>query len=377
MSAHAAQRRRGFTLLETVLASVIGSLVLVAAFTLFIGMSRAEQTMSRASRQMEELALTQQVFRRSFMEMVLAPTSSVTDAIEEAEADGEVTEAELAAMPRPRLILEFDDAASVSTMMLYASLDGVRLADPAGYGYGPQRLEVVLPDKPVPESMRLFPAAWSSAPQDDLVRAFDPSGVEMPQEESGLRGCFELRPDGARERVMEGYGLSPSAGLEPRPLTPAARKPPEGWTLWWRPVYGEEYEARQNGRAYDVDLKPSLLAEAVPLIRGIKVIRWTAFAAEDDPDDPDAPVITERWPEYSGTTVEDIPGYLEVELETTSGTYANWMFEMGWSLAEEAVEDEPADDQGEDGDQPDGAAPQDDGLAPALEGLTEQSGAQS
>lgn len=377
MSAHTAPRRPGFTLLETVLASVIGSLVLAAAFTLFIGMSRAEQTMSRASRQMEELALTQQVFRKSFMEMVLAPTSSVTDAIEEAEADGEVTEDELAAMPRPRLILEFDNAASISTMMLYASLDGVRLADPAGYGYGPQRLEVVLPDKPVPESMRLFPAAWSSAPQDDLVRAFDPSGVQMPEEETGLRGVFELRPDGARERVMEGYGLSPSSGLEPRPLTPAARKPPEGWTLWWRPVYGEEYEARQNGRAYDVDLMPSLLAEAVPLIRGIKVLRWTAFAAEENPDDPDAPVITERWPEYSGTTVEDIPGYLEVELETTSGTYANWMFEMGWSLAEESVEDEPADDQGEDGDQPDGAAPQDDGLAPALDGLTGQSGAQS
>lgn len=331
----------GFTLLETVLATVIGGMVLAGALSMFVAISRTEKTMARVSRHMEELALTQQIFRRSFMTMVLAPTASVQDAVEEAEQDGEVTEVEMAGFPRPRLLLEFDAAPSIAAMQRAALLDGVRVRDPAGYGFGPQRLEIVLPDKPVPESMRLAPAAWSTGEKDDLIRAFDPSGVEIPDSESGLRGVFELRPDGARERVMEGYGIVPSTGLDPVPLTAAARTPAEGWTLWWRPIYGAEYTARQAGQAYDVDLMPSLLAEAVPLVRGIEAMRWTAFAAEDDPNDPDAPVITERWPEYAGTTVEDIPGYLEVELKTTSGAYANWMFELGWSLAEEASEEAP------------------------------------
>ncbi len=118
---------------------------------------------------------------------------------------------------------------------------------------------------------------------------------------------------------------------------------------------------------------PAMLAEAVPLVRGIEVMRWTAFAAEDDPNDPDAPVITVRWPEYAGTTVEDIPGYLELELKTTSGSYANWMFEMGWSLAEESSEDAPAEDEEtpeEDG-QPEQTTPQ------GLDSLNALDGAQS
>lgn len=349
-------RPSGFTLLETVLASVIGAVVLSAAFAMFLSVSRTERSMARASRHIEELGLTQQVLRRSFMTMVLASTETVRDAVEGAEEDGEVTPDESAALPRPRLLLAFDDAPSLGAMRTNAAIEGVQLADPAGYGFGPQRLEVVLPDKPVPESMRLMPAAWSTAPSDDLIQAFDPSGVAVPVSEAGLRGCFELRPDGARERVIEGYGLVVSRDLLPPPLTPAARTSPEGWTLWWRPMYGEEFAARQAGRVYDIDLMPSLLAEAVPLVRGIEVLRWTAFAAEDDPNDPDAPVIVERWPEYAASTVEDIPGYVEIELKTTSGTYANWMFELGWSLAEESSADEASapDDEAEpaDGDAP-------------------------
>lgn len=345
----------GFTLLETVLATVIGSLVLAAAMSLFIAMSRAEQTMARASRHMEELATSQQVLRRSFMTMVLAGQDSVARQMSEFEQDGELSEDEITQLPRPRLLLEFDAAPSVALMRTNALLDGVSLRDPAGYGMGPQRLEITLPDKPVPESMRLFPSAWTSSPTDDLVRAFDPSGVERPENETGVRGCFELRPDGARERLMEGYGLVPASGLEPVPLIPAARKPPEGWTLWWRPVYGREYEARQQGAAYDIDRHPELLAEAVPLIRGVRAMRWYAFAAEENPDDADAPVIVERWPEYACTTVEDLPGYMEVEIDTTSGTYVTWAFELGWSLADEFLgEQAQPEDEEEDGPPPEG-----------------------
>lgn len=63
--------RAGFTLLETVLASVIGSFVLLGCFALFLSMSRVENSMNRASRQMEELAMTQQILRKSFMTVAL------------------------------------------------------------------------------------------------------------------------------------------------------------------------------------------------------------------------------------------------------------------------------------------------------------------
>lgn len=333
---------RGFTLLETILATVIGALVLAGAVSLFTALSRAERTMSRASQHLEDLALTQQILRRACMTMVLAGRATVQNALQQAEQDGEITPEERANLPRPRFLLEFDEAPSLGAMRSNAELDGTMLYDPAGYGLGPQRLELVLPDKPVPESMRLFPAAWVRAPSDDLVQAFDPSGVQRPSSEFGLRGCFELRPDGARERVMEGFGLVPAIGLSPRPRTPAARVPAEGWTLWWRPVYGEEYWARQRGEGFDIDRRPLLLAEAVPLVRGIRRLRWTAFAAEPDPDDRQAPAIVERWPRYDATTVEDLPGYVELEIETTTGTYANWMFEMGWSLADESSEQQTA-----------------------------------
>ena len=346
---------RGFTLLETVLASVVGSLVLAACFSMFMSMSKLEKSVNRASRQMEELALTQQVLRKSFLTMVLVGEQALQTAMSDVAVDGIVPESARAGLPRPRMLIEFDSALSINSMLMSAQIDGVRIADPSGFGMGPQRIEIVLPEKPVPESMRLFPAGWSSRPKDDLIAAFDPSGIERPEQESGLRGVFELRPDGARERVMEGYGITPATGLEPRPLTPAARRMPEAWTLWWRPVYGAEYEARQFGQPFDIDSMPELLVEAVPLIRGVRMMRVMVFAGEEDPDNPDAPLIVDRWSEYESTTTAQLPGYIEFELETTSGSYANWVFELAWSLADETITQQAPgsgeDPQG-DGDTP-------------------------
>ena len=146
---------------------------------------------------------------------------------------------------------------------------------------------------------------------------------------------------------MEGYGIVPATGLEPQPMLPAARQPPDGWTLWWRPVYGQEYWARQNRQLFDIDSMPALLEEAVPLIRGVKTMRVAAFAAEENPEDPEAPLIVERWPEYESTTTAQLPGYMELEIETTSGSFASWVLELGWSIAEETLTDDPAD--GSDG----------------------------
>lgn len=354
MRFHSSSRTaRGFTLLETILSSVIGSMVLLACFALFVSMSRVEGSMNRASRQMEELALGQQIFRKSFMTIALIGEQALESVVSDLAVDGVVPEAERMNIPRARLIIDFDAAPSIGGMITSALLDGVQLRDPAGFGAGPQFIELVLPDKPVPESMRLFVPQWSTAPADDLVDAFDPSGISRPEEESGVRGIFELRPDGARERVMEGYGIVPATGLEPRPTTKAGRDIPDGWTLWWRPMYGEEYWARQSGLQFDIDSNPALLAEAVPLIRGVRAMRVFAFAAEENPEGPDLPLVRQRWPAYEASTAAELPGYVEMEIETTGGMVANWVFEMGWSITDESVGepgDGPADSQPDDQD---------------------------
>lgn len=350
-------RGRGFTLLETILASVIGSFVLLACFSLFVSMSRIEGSMNRASRQMEELALTQQIFRKSFMTIALIGEQALESRVSELAVDGIVPESERMNIPRSRLIIEFDQAPSIAAMGVSAQLDGVQLRDPAGYDAGPQFIEMVLPDKPVPESMRLFVPQWSSGPADDLVEAFDPSGFSRPEEESGVRGIFELRPSGARERVMEGYGIVPATGLEPTPLTPAAREAPDGWTLWWRPMYGEEYWARQSGLPFDVDSNPSMLEEAVPLIRGVKSMRVFAFAAEENPEGADLPPIRQRWPAYEASTAAELPGYVEIEIATTGGMVANWVFEMGWSITDESLGEPDAAPTGDPSDENDDQTP--------------------
>ena len=92
----------------------------------------------------------------------------------------------------------------------------------------------------------------------------------------------------------------------------------------------------------------------MPLIRGVTMLRAVAFAAEENPDDPDAPLIVERWPEYESTTTVDLPGYIEIEIETTSGSYANWVLELAWSLAEETVTEQETtpDSEAPDGQDP-------------------------
>mgnify|MGYP001794999838 CR=1 FL=1 len=363
----ASARARGFTLLETILASVIGSFVLLGCFSLFLSMSRVENSMNRASRQMEELAMTQQILRKSFMTIALIGEQALEAKQSELAVDGVIPVEQLPNLPRPRFIVEFDNAPSIAGMVTSAFMDGVELRDPSGFDSGPQFIEIVLPDKPVPESMRLFVPRWSSSPTDDLVEAFDPSGISRPQEESGVRGIFELRPGGARERVMEGYGVTPATGLEPRPLTPDAREAPDGWTLWWRPVYGEEYAARQTGVPFDVDSNPTLLEEAVPLIRGVRRMQVYAFAAEEDPANPDGPPIRERYPAYDASTTAQLPGFVEFIIETTGGLTAEWVFEMGWSITDESFGDPAAPEGGEN---PEGGA---DG-SPAEEQLPDDTG---
>lgn len=334
---------RGFTLLETALAASVGGLVIVGATVLFGAVSRSEATLNEVSRATHETALTQQALRRALTSLVMLARSDVpTEADREAQAQL-VDESLLEPLPRPRMELGFDLTPMLDAMVDLAGAEGVEIKSPYdGDRIAPQRLEVVVSQPPLSTALSRS-AAWLA--NDGAARLALYAEPPPPTGEGGVRGCFELRPDGMRERVIAGTwprpvpweaGLSGGAGVASASLggvgvgggLGGGGSAKGGWTLWWRPVSEEENEARELGLAFDVDSRPDLLQEATPLIRGLYGVQWSVF--ENDPEDRER-LVSRR--ETAALTSDDIPGYVELKLSGGAGLRAEWVFEVDWSVA--------------------------------------------
>ena len=61
----------GFTLIETVLALVMGTFVIGAAAALFLAIERTERTLGRVAESTQEAAVAQQTIRRSLASLVM------------------------------------------------------------------------------------------------------------------------------------------------------------------------------------------------------------------------------------------------------------------------------------------------------------------
>ncbi len=316
-------RTRGFTLLETILASTVASLVLLAAMSMFLTVARTERTLAARYDQTTEMAWLQATARRALLSLVMAPNSTL-------DQDGNVITPDGEQPPRGRILLVPDPLAE-------AYLASGRWTRPLGTAQM-QRLEVVLDAPPVPDALLGPAAGWASrAPAD----AMDFSLADIAGEDTGgVRGVFELRPDGVREQLMR------SAGLAARDWPVRADDDPAGgWTLWWREYSVAEIGALTAGAAMQPDdiLTPEgqeRLMRAYPLVRGVDSLRWQVF---DD---------NKRLETYAGLAQKQLPAYFELEIRTTGGKYANWMFEVGWRVGIEPTEDEAsaadADTEGDD-----------------------------
>lgn len=302
-------RRRAFTLLETVLAAVIGGAVLLTAFGLFRLMERSEGTLDRQFHQTRQLGTLQIVLRRSFNAMLMSEVSQESLEATDQEAreklgTGEVVESEDPAWDsdgnRPRVLLQYDTSADL--LELSRLVPGIA-NDPMG---APQSFEIVLPRAPIPPSLRLPTRGWAT-------QGFDVnSGPEVYGISGAVRGIFELRPNGSRELYLENHGMTPAGGER------KGREMEPGWTLWWRPVFPDEVARLQMNIPASSDDILRAASEAYPLVRGIKKCRFLAF---DN---------AYRKPVYAARTATDLPAYIEVEIETYAGIYSNWMFEVGW-----------------------------------------------
>lgn len=301
--------RRGFSIIETVLAMVVGGLVMMGCVSIFLATSRAERAFGQRYERTSELWTTQLAVRRAFLQLLMEEQVSGTG------------QASAASTARARLILEPDTGAPADQ-----------------FGVRPSRFEVTVARSPVPSIMSSRYGSW-------LVEADRTNSLDFTTTDAAsgaIRGVFELRPAGTRELIMMNLSLSePDPRLERRMRT----DPPDGWTLWWRPILSAELAELDAGGSARSDTNGSSeqirarLAGAIPVLTGIDAVIWRVFKSDQ--------MVTE----YSASSIADLPAYAQLEIQLLNGQYANWLFEIGWTSGEDPT---TADGTGTD---PDTAGP--------------------
>lgn len=314
---------RGFTLLETVLSISIGMLILAAALSLFIVMQRAQQAVFNRADANSEIARIQRTMQRTFSNLMVLPAQSVDNQTGDNQTgdngadDAALAETEAADLAEPD--------ATHDEPPPPPSDPGPRLAltiDPRFPGQNIQRLEVVLSAAPIPaDPVHSAQNAWA-----DEALSLDSPNDGTP----GLRGAFILTEP---VRSLD-TALAASGTLEPPSLINTSRLEATtlgtGWTLWWIPQHGDR----------------------VQVATGLRKLNWIVARSENG--------IIERLHEYEATITTDLPDFMEVEIETTTGIKTSLMFEISWSIGEEPETPDdnaadPANDEGTDeGDQPAG-----------------------
>jgi prepilin-type N-terminal cleavage/methylation domain-containing protein len=188
-------RRRGFTLIETVLALIVGALVLAASLGVLTTVQRSDVALTDHAREMNDLARTQSAARRAMDTLLAAPSGAVRGALG-LGADSEVLAGILdTALPEP--------------------IPGLPARLEMSTGENP-RLEAVL-SRPLLDT----PAAGTRSPGDDGRIAV--AAGSLP----GHRGAFELRPEpGAEGPTLWWVPLPPPEPPEWVMFDPATLPPP-------------------------------------------------------------------------------------------------------------------------------------------------------
>lgn len=288
--------RRSFTIIETVLAAALSSLVVLGCLGGFMALSRADRSLTARFHEANDLARIQRTMQRAFSTLLMAPSSPLEE--EEESADGEeeppveeIVEEETLedeVIPVPRIVLEADN-----DPLLLSLLQSSRFA--AGGGGSsiatPQRLELVLSAVPIRP-----PATQSTVWTQALVGVDDLDEPISEDEEqyTGVRGAFVLRPDDAESMQAIAREVSNDERI--------------GWTLWWQPI--------------DTRSEPARIAS------GLAACQFLLYRDR------------QMTPELLAYSPEEMPTYIQLEIETLSGLYANYLFEVVWTVDQLEEEEE-------------------------------------
>lgn len=338
--------------METVLAMVLGGMVLTGCLGVFLALRNMDTTFAARYERTSELDITHTIFSRAMLSLQMEETE--TNQVTRAPTDEESSEddgiTELEPESRSRMILETDP-----TVL------------PDSTGWIPQRLELVNATPPVPSGLATQAAGWYVAQDQEDTLNFS----AMDGSQGIVRGVFELRPSGQRERIMQRLGLiNPGDPIlqdldldtQPSTIAPVSynsdgsvRINPDdkpSWTLWWRPILSYEGEQLLYGQGPYSDSVGSpeeiraRLAGAVPLMRNIERCLWEFFKGDEFIDT------------HYGLTMSDLPAYAQFEVILTNSQYASWMFEVDWVLGDDPStggSDDTTDDAVDDGS--DGGGP--------------------
>ncbi len=279
--------RRGFTLIETVLAASLGALLVLMVVSMFVFMDRSEGAQVRRVEQTESLSRIHKVMERVFSAVVVADQNTA------AQLQSGATDTSKDGKRKPkrepaRLLLAADTSHVLAQQMRKFH---------TGSG-AVQRLEVVVDRLPVPRN-------FARGLTGDVGTSLQANQTGNQEAISGpIRGVFELRPDAATLRV-DGQAA------------PQRENDRVGWTLWWRALRFDEDGPDPT------EIDPTEDPTAVPIASGLAACNWKAF------------VKRERQDTISVISYLDLPAYMEMEVKTLGGYYANWMFEMQWTVAQE------------------------------------------
>jgi prepilin-type N-terminal cleavage/methylation domain-containing protein len=383
-----ARKRAGFTLIEMVFAITIGTMVMVAAGSLLVAIQRNERAIARRAEDAAALGRVRQVMQRTFSTVLMAPTPSgrgSSTAIATATTDAGTSPPdagtqsagdrnrsarildEARANTPPRIALSrlpvvsgsaslreglsptsFGSGAFVSGSVSTATMQASRaLGLPAGV---PQRLELVLIDPPVPTQQRdvfetarvVRKVAQERLSRTELARqkqeqagaaVATPVDVTASAEEEvedpegmndvrAVRGAFELRPQPVPPELVQA-GWTPS------------EEQPQLWELWWVPERARRsvQEMREVSRAARI-VEEAAIGDPYRIASNIKNLRWRMF---DDRVKRD---------EYVGVFRQDLPAYVELDVEMGSGMTAQWLFEVGLQTGPEVQQPRSTTAQG-------------------------------
>lgn len=280
-------------MLELTLAAMLGSVVLLAALGVFSALDRGDRVLAVRAEQSTGLELASLAIENAVGTLVMdgggqPKSASKPDPKLAATGSAGATESEPSAAARARFLLEADATPGLPLMPEAAVMGtaGAAAILP-GTGSPPQRLELVLARHPTPIETR----------SSDLLTVAGPGGSGRGARGEGqpmaVRGAFEVRPE--------------------------ARKTKDGpttWTLWWRPI-----ERRVDDSGAEVYAGVDELA--VPLARGLVSCRWSVF-------------YEEAWATAHSTgAVLDLPAYVKLQVATSAGLEADWLFEVGWTIGPE------------------------------------------
>lgn len=360
--AHSLQRaalrgRGGFTLLEMVLAVMVGSMVVALSIALLTSIERGSSMMGARTAQTADMQTARLVINRALNSILAAPpVQNQGRAPAVARAEGEPAP-EPERSSAPRVMLDIDPL--VTGVMERRELDGTVVVQQ------PQRLEIVLLDSPVPSASNVDPfalarvakreatkkkrqsesdAAASSEPgadEGDVAKAADEDATDDAADD-GTTDEDATGEDGERQSVEDGdLGARAVRGvfeLRPQLLTAAQRerlresvRSKPVYELWWRPVASPtsvaEWTAMSRGERL---VETARLGRPYRLAGDITFARWRMF---DD---------REKRTRFEATQYNQLPAYAEFEVETTAGLRHQWLFEIGWAIGPETTAEREA-----------------------------------